>query len=369
MDRYFSHFWPELGLTREEFLALGHHDASGDGFNMTALSMRLSGFRNGVSARHGEITRAMWHDLWPDVEPPLVPITSITNGVHLPTWISAPWQDLLDRYLPPDWRQRMQEPEVWDGVAEIPDDVFWDVRLHCKEALLAYLREYTRRRWAGGEFDAKQVVTAGPFLQAEPLTIGFARRFATYKRATLIFSDPDRLARILTDPERPVQLIFAGKAHPADDGGKRLIQEIFWRSLDPRFEGRIAFAEDYDMMLASRLCAGVDVWLNNPRAPLEASGTSGMKAAANGGLNLSILDGWWMEGWQEKPGNGWGIEPSELSDGRGDAATPTPSIPHSSGRSCPSTTTATSGTCRPAGSAWRRKRSAPWRPASPPSAW
>jgi starch phosphorylase len=320
IDRYFSDYWPQLGLTRDEFLALGHHDASGDGFNMTALSMRLSGYRNGVSVRHGEITRAMWHDLWPQVEAPLAPITSITNGVHLPTWISAPLQDALDRYLPPGWRERMQEPEVWDPVMEIPDDEFWTIRRESKHTLLAYLREYSRRRWESAEIDAKQVVAAGPFLQAEPLTIGFARRFATYKRATLIFSDPDRLARILTNPECPVQLLFAGKAHPADDGGKRLIQEIYWRALDPRYAGRIAFAEDYDMLLASRLYAGVDVWLNNPRAPLEASGTSGMKAAANGVLNLSIRDGWWYEAWHPGDENGWGIEPSDLTDGRGDVA-------------------------------------------------
>ena len=320
MDRYFSFFWPKLGLTREEFLALGHHDASGDGFNMTALSMRLSGFRNGVSARHGEITRAMWHDLWPDLPPAKTPITSITNGVHLPTWISPPLQDLLDQYLPPDWRERMEQEAIWEPVHEIPDDRFWAVRLQNTHRLLAYLREYTRQRWASGEIDPKQVAAAGPFLQPEVLTIGFARRFATYKRATLIFSDPHRLARILTNPERPVQIIFAGKAHPADDGGKRLIQEIFWRSLDPRFGGRIAFAEDYDMLLAGYLYGGVDVWLNNPRAPLEASGTSGMKAGANGALNLSILDGWWIEGWQRGDRNGWGIDPSELADGPGDTA-------------------------------------------------
>jgi starch phosphorylase len=319
MDRYFGFYWPKLDLTREEFLALGHHDASGDGFNMTALSMRLSGFRNGVSARHGEITRSMWHDLWPDIEPPLTPITSITNGVHLPTWISPSMQELLGRYLPADWEQRMQGEDVWAPVLDIPDEEFWAVREQNNQDLLAYLHEYSRRRWASHETDPRQVVAAGPFLQAQPLTIGFARRFATYKRATLIFHDPDRLARILTDPERPVQLIFAGKAHPADEGGKRFIQEIFWRALDPRYQGRIAFAEDYDMLLASRLYGGVDVWLNNPRAPLEASGTSGMKAAANGALNLSILDGWWIEGFAASQDAGWGITPStELLDDKAD---------------------------------------------------
>jgi starch phosphorylase len=320
MDKYFSFYWPHLDLNRDEFLALGHHDGSGDGFNMTALSMRLSGYRNGVSARHGEITRTMWHDLWPNVEAPLAPITSITNGVHLPTWISPLLQNLLDQYLPQEWRRNMQDEEVWKHVRDIPDEVLWDVRLRNKQILLDFMDEYTRRRWASGEIDPKQIVAAGPLLQPRPLTIGFARRFATYKRATLLFHDPDRLARILTDPARPVQVIFAGKAHPADDGGKRLIQEIFWRTLDPRFKGRIAFAEDYDMLLASRLYAGVDVWLNNPRAPLEASGTSGMKAAANGALNLSILDGWWIEGWAANINAGWGIDPSPLPDYEGDAA-------------------------------------------------
>jgi starch phosphorylase len=319
MDRYFGFYWLKLDLNREQFLALGHHDASGDGFNMTALSMRLSGYRNGVSARHGEITRSMWHDLWPDIEPPLTPITSITNGVHLPTWISPSMQELLGRYLPAGWEQHMQDEDVWAPVLDIPDEEFWAVREQNNQDLLAYLHEYSRRRWASHETDPRQVVAAGPFLQSQPLTIGFARRFATYKRATLIFHDPDRLARILTDPERPVQLIFAGKAHPADEGGKRFIQEIFWRALDPRFQGRIAFAEDYDMLLASRLYGGVDVWLNNPRAPLEASGTSGMKAAANGALNLSILDGWWIEGFAASPDAGWGIAPSsELLDDKAD---------------------------------------------------
>lgn len=309
MDRYFWNFWPRLGMTRDEFLALGEH-GGGEGFNLTALSMRLAGHRNGVSLKHGEITRAMWHDIWPGVGPSHAPVTSITNGVHLPTWISPRVTTMLDEYLPSDWRARQDDPEVWTHVHDIPDEVFWKVHVEAKQALLIGLRERTRRRWAKHGYDPSQVVTTGPFLAPRVLTLGFARRFATYKRATLLFHDEERLARILNHPDRPAQIVFAGKAHPADEGGKRLIQEIFWRSKDPKFGGRIAFAEDYGMGLASLLVAGVDVWLNNPRAPLEASGTSGMKAAANGVPNVSILDGWWLEGWQPDNSNGWGIEPS-----------------------------------------------------------
>ncbi len=319
IDRYFWHYWGQLGIDREAFFALGQHGHSPD-FNMTALSMRLSAWRNAVSEKHGDVTRTMWHDIWPGVPAEDAPITHITNGVHLPTWISAREQDLLDRYLPADWRERQDDPEVWSGVLEIPDEDLWRLHFDGKNELLEYLREYTRRRWAGGEMDPGQVVAAGPFLEPEVLTIGFARRFATYKRATLLFTDIDRLARIVNNPLKPVQVIFAGKAHPADDGGKKLIQEIFWKARDPRLNGRIAFAENYDMALAAKLYAGVDVWLNNPRAPLEASGTSGMKAAANGAPNLSILDGWWIEGWDGKNGNGWGIHPFVGDEARQDHA-------------------------------------------------
>ena len=320
MDRYFSHFWPQLGLNREKFLALGQHAASGDGFNLTALSLRLAGHRNGVSERHGEITRAMWTDLWPGVAPARVPVTSVTNGVHLPTWISGQVQALLDQHLPADWRDRQENPATWEAVRAIPDEAFWRVHLNAKRDLRDYIRDRTRGRWLEGGFTSDQVVAAGPFLDPEMLTIGFARRFATYKRATLLFQDSDRLVRLLSDRERPVQIVWAGKAHPADEGGKRLIQEIFWRARDPRFGGRIAFVEDYDMAVAARLVAGVDVWLNNPRAPLEASGTSGMKAGANGIANLSILDGWWIEGWDPGNANGWGIAPAAMEESGADAA-------------------------------------------------
>ena len=319
MDRYFGHFWPGLGIDRAAFLALGQHGEGDDCFNLTALSMRLAGHRNGVSERHGEVTRGMWQDLWPRADSALVPIGSVTNGVHLPTWISPRVQALLDRALPADWRERQEDPVAWDAVREIPDEEFWAVHQAAKRDLLDFVRERTRRRWLEGGVDPGQVVAAGPFLDPEALTIGFARRFATYKRATLLFHDADRLARIVGDAERPVQIVFAGKAHPADEGGKKLIQEIFWRARDPRFQGRIAFVEDYDMGVAARLVAGVDVWLNNPRAPLEASGTSGMKAAANGVANLSILDGWWIEGWSPDNANGWGLVPDPSQDGAQDA--------------------------------------------------
>ncbi|HEV2527376.1 MAG TPA: alpha-glucan family phosphorylase [Thermomicrobiales bacterium] len=313
IDRYFHGYWPQLGLDREEFWALGQHGHE-DGFNFTALSMRLSGHRNGVSVKHGEVTREMWHDIWPGLPVEQTPISSITNGVHLSTWLSPRTEDLLDRHLHANWRKRTEEALTWEPVSDIPHDEFWQTHLQSKQDLIDLLDRRMRARWLGGNFEPNQVVASAPFLERDALTIGFARRFATYKRATLIFRDPDRLARILTDLERPVQIIFAGKAHPADDGGKRLIQEIFHHAQNPKFGGRLAFAEDYDMRLTTRLVAGVDIWLNNPIFPLEASGTSGMKAAANGVPNVSILDGWWIEGYQDEPRNGWGIDPATSSD-------------------------------------------------------
>jgi starch phosphorylase len=227
---------------------------------------------------------------------------------------------LYDRYLPSSWRDQQENPMAWQTIDNIPDEELWAAHLSAKQALIDEIDERARRRYAEGQFDAWQILSSGAFQNARVLTIGFARRFATYKRANLIFRDTERLARILTNPDNPVQLIFAGKAHPADEGGKRLIQEIYLKARDPRFQGRIAFAEDYEMGLASLLVAGVDVWLNNPRYPLEASGTSGMKAAANGVLNCSILDGWWIEGFEADESNGWGIEPSTFEGDAQDEA-------------------------------------------------
>lgn len=310
MDRYFKAYWPQLGLDRERFMALGQHAESGDAFNFTALSLRLAGHANGVSEKHGDVSREMWHGLWPDRREEDVPIISITNGVHLSTWIDTPLARVYDRYLPRDWRERQDQPSVWDTILNIPDEEFWAAHIQSKQALIDEMDERARRRYVEGQFDAWQVLSSGPFQNAHVLTLGFARRFATYKRATLLFSDMDRLGRIVNNPDLPVQIIFAGKAHPADEGGKKLIQEIYTRARDSRLGGRVAFAEDYEMGLASQLVAGVDVWLNNPRYPMEASGTSGMKAAANGVPNCSILDGWWIEGYLPVDRNGWGIPPS-----------------------------------------------------------
>lgn len=309
IDRYFSRYWPELGADREQFLALGRH-GDDPGFNFTALSLRLSAHRNGVSEKHGEVSRHMWHDIWPDSAEETAPIQSITNGVHLRTWISRDMRQLYAKYQPHYWKDQQEKPHVWDTILNIPDEEFWEAHQHAKHQLIGEMAERSRKRYVEGQFDAWQVLSSGPFQNADVLTLGFARRFATYKRATLLFRDIDRLAAILNNPEHPVQLIFAGKAHPADEGGKRLIQDIYLKARDPRLGGRVAFVEDYEMGLASLLVAGVDAWVNNPRYPLEASGTSGMKAAANGVPNFSILDGWWIEGWEEGNKNGWGIQSS-----------------------------------------------------------
>jgi starch phosphorylase len=248
-----------------------------------------------------------------------VPVQSITNGVHLQTWIAPRIARMLDRHLGPEWRDHQSDPDVWRGVRGIPDDVFWQAHSGRKRRMLDVLSERSRQRWVNGG-ESGQVLSGGPFLEEKVLTIGFARRFATYKRATLLFHDPDRLASILNNPDRPVQFVFSGKAHPADDGGKHMIRELIWRARDPKFGGRIAFAEDYDMGVALVLVSGVDLWLNNPQSPMEASGTSGMKAAANGVPNLSILDGWWPEGWSPDNSNGWGIAGSQASGWEQDAA-------------------------------------------------
>jgi starch phosphorylase len=306
MDEYFGRFWAEMGISREHFMALGEHQGR---FNMTVLALRLSDQCNGVSELHGEISRRMWHSVWPDRPVEQVPIKAITNGVHLPSWVSTTLKELFDEYACADWAQRYDDPLVWDCLDEIPDEVLWGVHQHLKSKLLAFADARIRQQWRSGNLQASQVLASGALLDPEALTIGFGRRFATYKRATLLFQDLRRIREILNAERRPVQLVFAGKAHPADAGGKELIQQVYHYAQDPDFGGRVAFLEDYDLHVAHFLVQGVDVWLNNPRRPNEASGTSGMKAAMNGVPNLSVLDGWWAEAYQPavsgRPANGW----------------------------------------------------------------
>jgi len=289
---------------RARLMALAAHDESwGHGFNMTVLAIRLARQVNGVSARHGEVSREMWSHLWPDTPPEAVPIQSITNGVHVPTWISGDMDGLFREHLGEDWLARHDDPELWPALDNVPDAALWVTRLRMKRDLLRYIQERARHRWAEDHVDPGQAIAFGALLAPDVFTIGFARRFATYKRAGLIFRDPERLRRILYHARRPVQLVFAGKAHPADEAGKSMLQSVYRAARDPMFAGRIAILEDYDMHAAHWLVQGVDLWLNNPRAPLEACGTSGMKAGINGVPSLSISDGWWAEGHAE--GNGW----------------------------------------------------------------
>jgi glycogen phosphorylase len=306
VEKYFIGYWEQLGLDRNQFMDLGkHQEAWGQAFNMTVLALRLAGQANGVSKLHGAVSRAMWHPIWPDRPVEEVPITSITNGVHVATWIAADLDELFSRYLSPDWLQQQDDPVIWQRLLDVPDDEFWYLHVRLKHKLMDFLRERVRQRWLGGAEDPIQVMTGGTLLDPDALTIGFARRFATYKRSTLIFRDLQRLQHILLDKHRPVQLIFAGKAHPADDPGKALIQAIYNLAKHPQLGGRVAFIEDYDMHMARYLVQGVDVWLNTPRRPREASGTSGQKASLNGVPNLSVLDGWWEEGYNGA--NGWAI--------------------------------------------------------------
>lgn len=303
--------WDAMGISREQFGRIGFHPESGaETFHMTSASIRLSRRVNGVSRRHGIVSREMSRSLWNNREAEQVPIGHVTNGVHLATWMANPIMTLLDRHLGPSWGFS-NDPALWEQVLTLDDAELWQTHRNLKALLMRLVREEARRAFAGGGLDATQLAGAGTLLDAHVLTIGFARRFATYKRANLIFRDVERLMALVTDSARPVQIVFAGKAHPADDPGKQVLQSVYHFTRDPRFEGRIAFVEDYGMHLAHLLVQGVDLWMNLPRVPLEASGTSGMKAALNGVPQLSTIDGWWEEGYQGN--NGWAIEP-EVDD-------------------------------------------------------
>jgi starch phosphorylase len=318
MEKHFHSYWPTLGLDRDAFLHLGIHPELPDaGFNMTAFALRMSGYRNGVSKRHGEVSRQMWQSLWPDRPESEVPVDHITNGVHVPTWIEPRMQRLFDTHLDPEWLADHDNPLVWELIDNIPDEELWRTHYWLKIKLIDAIRERSRLRWTGDHASPSIVITGGTLLDPSVLTLGFARRFATYKRADLLFYDMQRLKKLLSDRWRPIQIIFAGKAHPADDPGKQIIQKVFNAARDPETGGRIAFVEDYGEQLAQYMVHGVDVWLNNPLPPMEASGTSGMKAALNGVPQLSIMDGWWMEGFNGK--NGWAFDHKEV-DGNRDAA-------------------------------------------------
>ncbi|MCE5278490.1 MAG: alpha-glucan family phosphorylase [Planctomycetaceae bacterium] len=300
----------QLGVSHRDLMALGRVDADSrnEEFCMTVLGLRMSNHRNGVSALHGRVSRRMWRCLWPQRPESEVPIGHITNGVHSATWLAVTVSQMYRRVLGDDWQQRMDDHGMWSAVDRIDDMEFWEQHQLLKAHLVEYVRRCLRKAAeARGEADP----VAGPRACLEPsvLTIGFARRFAAYKRGDLLLRDMDRLARLVNDPARPVQIIYAGKAHPADDGGKRLIQSVFNAARDPRLTGRVVFLEDHDINVARHLVQGVDLWLNNPYRPFEACGTSGMKTVLNGGLNLSVLDGWWAEAYDGS--NGFAI-------GRGD---------------------------------------------------
>ncbi len=306
IDKYFPVFWEGLNLTREQFINLGKQSQSwGDMFSMPVLALHLSEHSNGVSELHGEVARKMWNFLWPDRGEDEVPITSITNGVHTSFWLARRMRQLFDRYFGQDWCERLDDPEIWSRVDQIPDLELWDVRRHLKRKLINYAIEQARSHWQSGKRTPAQVIVDGVMLDQYSLTIGFARRFATYKRAYMLFSDYERLLKIVTNRDMPVQIILAGKAHPADEPGKLMIQRVYRAAKDHQTSGRIVFLEDYDLNIARLLVQGVDVWMNTPRRPNEASGTSGMKAALNGTLNFSVLDGWWREGFNGS--NGWAI--------------------------------------------------------------
>ena len=310
VERYFWQQWIEFGMSREEFLEMARQDLPwGVRFSMTVLALRMSARRNGVSRIHGATSRRMWNFVWPDLQRDDVPIGSVTNGVHTSTWVAPEMAQLYNEYLGPDWVSRLDAPATWAPAATLPDQVLWKTRLELKQKLIAFMRQrVAEQRKRNGE-SQDRVEAARALLDPDALTIGFARRFATYKRATLLFRDVERFRRLVSQPGRPVQFIFAGKAHPNDEPGKNLIRDIVRLSNDPLLGAHVVFLEEYDMRVARSLVQGVDAWLNNPRKPNEASGTSGQKAALNGVPNASVLDGWWAEAFDG--GNGWAIADSD----------------------------------------------------------
>jgi len=320
ISKYLKVYIDAIGMDFNYFMSLGriHPNNPTEQFCMAVLALKTANHSNAVSKLHGNTSRKLWKDLYPQVPINEIPIISITNGVHPTTWISKDMHRLLNRYLGPSWQDNPHDPELWNRINSISDEELWRTHEHGREQLVAFVRERLRKQLEDRKANPAEIKRAGDVLNPEYLTIGFARRFATYKRATLLFRDPERLKKILTNYECPVQIIFAGKAHPKDEPGKELIRKIVHFSRDPEIRNRIVFLENYDITVASNMLSGIDVWLNTPRRPQEASGTSGMKAVFNGALNISVLDGWWYEGF--KPNVGWTIgkgeeyKDSELQD-------------------------------------------------------
>ena len=311
MDKYFANYLPKLGIDRKQFLALGRilSDEDSESFKMPILALRLSSYINGVSKLHGQVSREMWSGLWPGTPVSEVPIISITNGAHIKSWLSDEMDALYERYLGPNWTDETVARSIWNDIDQIPDEEFWRTHQQCKGHLIAFARNRLKAQMQRRGTYHTELNRAEEVLDLEALTIGFARRFVSYKRGNLLLKDPRRLVKLLGDPNRPVQIIFAGKAHPTDTEGKEIIRQIIHFATQYDLRRRIVFLEDYDINVARFLARGVDIWLSNPRRPMEASGTSGMKAAINGALNMSTLDGWWCEGY--KPEAGWVIGAGE----------------------------------------------------------
>ncbi len=313
IDEHFAYLWETLGLTREEFHDLGRENMGGfDLFSMAVLALKLSHATNAVSQLHGAVSRAMWQWVYPEVPEHEIPLGAITNGIHIESWLSGEMTSLYDRYLDPAWHDEPDNAAIWADVDRIPDAELWRTHERRRERLVSLARRKLRAQLQARSATQAEIEGASEVLNPDALTIGFARRFATYKRATLILRDKERLAQIVNNPDRPVQFIFAGKAHPHDHPGKELIKEIVKTAELPEFRHSMVFLENYDMSIARYMTQGIDVWLNTPRRPKEASGTSGMKVIYNGGLNASILDGWWAEAYA--PSLGWAIGSGEEYD-------------------------------------------------------
>ncbi len=316
MIRHFSWYAEDFRISFDDFFRLGEPTAHPTNtFSMTILALRVSRHANGVSKLHGDVSQGLWQDVWAGVPISEVPITSITNGIHTKTWTAPEFHRIYAKYLGSDWEEHLTDTEYWRRVIDIPDDVLWETHSLLKARLIDFIRDRLRRQRIRLGESPEQLRKINSILNPDVLTIGFARRFATYKRGTLLFSQKERLLRLIHNTERPVQFIFAGKSHPKDEPGKRFIQEVYNISREPELEQAVVFIEDYDTYIGRRLYQGVDLWLNNPLRPLEASGTSGMKLPPNGGLNLSVLDGWWCEGYNTK--NGWAIG-AEITKGTPD---------------------------------------------------